>query len=127
MKKWWPTCLTLLVILYATLYPHPIGADEMALFPGYDKVLHAIMMGGLLGAYLFDLRRSGHMLTKKAILPAAFVLTVFAFIDELLQHIIAPNRTFDWWDILAGVVGIIIASFLAPPVVNSIFKTKKAE
>lgn len=55
-KEWWPTALTLSAVLYATLWPDPVGASEVMLFPGADKLIHAIMMGGLASAVLFDMR-----------------------------------------------------------------------
>ena len=39
--------IVIAVILYATLNDNPLGADELPIFPGADKVIHAIMFGGL--------------------------------------------------------------------------------
>lgn len=124
VKKWWPSALTVGVVCYATLFPHPVGADEFALFPGYDKLLHAIMMGGTLSALLFDLRRSGGTITPRIIIIDSLFVCAFAVLDEFLQNIFAPNRTFDVWDILAGIGGVLLAAVLAPPVINKIFRKK---
>lgn len=124
IKIWWPSLITFLVVCYATLFPHPIGADSVNLFPGYDKIIHGIMMGGLCGAIYFDWRRSNHILTKQFIIKTALIIAIFAVIDEFLQKILTSNRTFDVFDILAGWGGIIIAIITAPAVVNSIFRRK---
>lgn len=65
MKKalfWLPSALVVAVIIYATLFPDPAGADELPDIPGIDKLIHAIMFGGMAGALAFDYCRS-HMLT----------------------------------------------------------------
>ena len=46
--------IVIAVILYATLNDNPLGADELPIFPGADKVIHAIMFGGLFSAISFD-------------------------------------------------------------------------
>lgn len=126
LKKWWPSMLTFAVVIYCTLIPHPVGADELALFPGYDKLIHAIIMGGLLGAILFDEYRSTRILKKQYIINAGVGVAIFAVADEILQHVIAPERTFDLWDIFAGFAGVIIAAFAAPPVIKRLFRKKRA-
>lgn len=124
IKHWWPSFLTFAVVVYATIFPHPVGADELALFPGYDKLIHAIIMGGMASAVMFDYRRGGRILSKRVVIFVALCTAVFAFVDEWIQHIVSPNRIYDIWDILAGIGGIVIASFTAPPVINRIFRKK---
>ncbi len=51
--------IVIAVILYATLNDNPLGADELPIFPGADKVIHAIMFGGLFSAISFDRFRDG--------------------------------------------------------------------
>lgn len=123
-KTWWPTALTLGVVLYATLWPDPVAADDVMLFPGADKLIHAIMMGGLTSAILFDMRRAGHSLTRRRILAVGAVIVVFSVIDEILQAAMDLGRAFEAVDILADTAGIIIASFTAPPTINRIFRHK---
>lgn len=124
IKRWWPSALTVLIVLYGTLFPDPIGTEDMPVFPGYDKLIHAIMMGGIASAIMFDYRRSGRSLSTRYVLVVGVWVTVFAVADEFVQHLVAPNRTFDVLDILAGVAGVVIASVAAPPVINRIFRRK---
>jgi len=57
MAAWWPTALVVGVILYATLNSDPVGADRFPAIPHLDKLIHAIMFGGLFSAISFDRRR----------------------------------------------------------------------
>lgn len=121
-KTWWPTALTLGVVLYATLSPNPVGADEVMLFPGADKLIHAIMMGGLASAVLFDMRCAGHRLSRRRKFYVALAVFVFSFIDEFAQQAMELGRSPELADAIADTVGIIVASFTAPPVINHIFR-----
>ena len=125
LKKWWPSLITVSVVLYATLSPNPIGDTKIMWFKGYDKLIHAIMMGGVVAALIFDRRRSGINLTRLFICVSTLSVIVFSGIDEYIQHILTPNRSSDFFDFIANCVGCIIAAFTAPPVVNRIFRSKK--
>ena len=127
LKKWWPSIVTILVVLYATLWPDPTGDTDIMIFPGFDKLVHAIMMGGIASAVLFDHRRFGKPLTMVYIVRVAVTIGIFSALDEYLQGVISPARTFDIWDIMANVGGILIASVTAPPVINRLFKKKSAD
>ena len=124
-RNWLPTMLTLAVVLYATLWPDPVGAEESMIFPGADKLIHAVMMGGLSSAVLFDRRRAGHKLTCGYIVIVAIVMVVFSALDEVLQSAMGLGRSLDVLDFLADVTGIAIASLTAPPVINRIFRKRK--
>lgn len=114
--------ITLGVVLYATLWPDPTGSVGAGFFPGADKLIHAIMMGGLLGAIIFDRRRSGKRLTVKFVVYSALCLTLFSAVDEIAQHYMNLGRTWDIMDFGADCGGLIIATLSAPPVVNRIFR-----
>lgn len=124
LKRWWPTLLTLTVVLYATLWPDPAGSGVGLLFEGADKLIHAIMMGGLLSAIFFDRRRSDHRLTRVFKLWSVVAMFVFSALDEIAQDVMLLGRSFDILDILADWVGIIIALMSAPPVINRIFRKR---
>lgn len=124
IKRWWPTILTLAVVLYATLWPDPAGSDVGGLFEGADKLIHAIMMGGLLSAILFDRRRAGRILTRRYVLIAVAAMFVFAVFDEVAQGAMQLGRSFEAFDLLADWGGIVIAALTAPPVIKRIFRKK---
>lgn len=122
VKKWWPTGLTALVVLYATLWPDPMAADQVMLFPGADKLIHAIMMGGLSSAILFDIRRSGQSLSKKVCKRVGIGMVIFSLADEIGQSAMELGRTFEVLDFLADSGGVILGILLGRPVINCIFR-----
>ena len=48
--------VTLAAVLWLTLAPQPLPDLDVPPFDGLDKVMHAVMMGGLAGAFMFDWR-----------------------------------------------------------------------
>lgn len=122
LKKYWPTAVTLLVILYATWLPHPVDPADLPPFPHFDKLIHAVMMGGLLGAVLFDERRSGRRLTRRLVTWSAVAVAVFSVVDEVVQGLLPIGRPSDWLDLAADFAGIAVAMVAAVPAVNFIFR-----
>lgn len=70
-----------------------------------DKIAHAILYGILvyLILYAFD------GIWKKALLIAPGAVLAFAAAEEFSQ-LYFPSRTFDWFDLLADVIGIVGAA-----------------
>lgn len=115
LEKWPAWILTIVVslaILYLTLYPDPLPDDTPELFPGVDKVVHALMFGGLTLVVLLDCQRLAARREKKwQPLSGSFVWSV-AFISafsggviECLQWIMGLGRGFEIGDILADTTG----------------------
>lgn len=124
LATWWPTLTVVCVILYATLNDNPIGADELPIFPGADKLIHAIMFGGLFAAITFDRYRDGRGMALKPLLITAAVCVVCGGIDEICQNALTSAREGDVFDFLADCCGIIIAFFAAPPAIRAVLKNK---
>lgn len=122
LKRWWPTTLTLLVVLYATLWPDPVGADNVMLFPYADKLIHAIMMGGLSSAILFDYRRSGKKITINTCFIVSLIMIIFSLLDETGQYVMGLGRSFELLDLAADTGGVILGIILSRPVINKIFE-----
>ena len=119
---YWPTAIVVAVIIYATLFPHPVGADELPVIPGIDKLIHAIMFGGLTGALIFDYARS-HDRT----LPSRGIAALFALAStlagggiELLQDAMQLGRGADIYDFIADAAGAFAAFFIAPAAVRAV-------
>lgn len=126
-NAWWPTTLVVAVILYATLNSDPVGADNLPPIPHLDKLIHAIMFGGLFAAITFDRRRGGAGLTTASLIITAAVTIVAGGLDEVLQGAMPNGRASDILDWGADTVGIIVAYFTAPPVINRIFAKQKRQ
>lgn len=141
-SAWWPTALTVALVLWLTLAPDPVPDIEVPSFFGKyaDKIVHAIMMGGITGAVIFDYKRQGlkrnpdprsrfryhgDPLPLSAGIIAAVIIsvTVFSFVDEYLQDTMHLGRSADIFDFAADMAGMAIALFTAPPVVNRILRS----
>lgn len=119
-----PTAIVVLIILYATLTAHPAMAEDLPPIPYIDKLIHATMMGGLLGAFAFDWQRANP--TKR--LTPSFIWAVFGCVfafsvaDELLQGALDNGRDADPYDLLADIVGALCAAYISPPVIRLVLR-----
>ncbi|MDE7376152.1 MAG: VanZ family protein [Muribaculaceae bacterium] len=123
----WPTLLVVAVIAYATLHSNPVTPD-MSLVPHMDKLIHAIMMGGLLSAIAFDWQRSHrshNVLTPRFLWTLFACVVVFSCGDEILQKAMENGRSADILDFAADTAGALIALFTAPPVIRAVLKIPK--
>lgn len=102
--------LTFLAICWLTLAPDPLGDDTPKLFPGADKVVHAIMFGGLTIMMLFDWQRRHHW--QKTVWGQATLYAtssaILGAIIECFQSYMGLGRGFEWGDILADTVGAFL-------------------
>lgn len=107
-----------LAILYLTLMPDPLQGQEIVLFPGADKVVHAIMMAGMMWCLALDMlrKKAAHDLRETVcrvpLLQLAimfFAVAIFGGAIELIQGAMACGRGEDFYDFLADVAGDVIA------------------
>ena len=122
LQQFWPSLLTLAVVLYATWLPSDIQPDNLPPIPHLDKLIHAVMLGGLCGAVIFDCKRLDRAarLTRHTVWRAVIAVAVFAVVDEVVQGLLPIDRPSDYVDLLADWVGVVIAYFAAPPVVEKL-------
>lgn len=111
---WFFTIATSVLILWLTLSPHPVGGLKMSLFPGSDKVVHAIMFGALTGAILLDRdRRHGWELSGWGFVVFAIAIGTMAGIAiEFIQEAMHIGRSFDVADMAADFVGAFLTGVL---------------
>ena len=97
--RWLPSAIVITVILYATLFPDPAGSDMLPLIPHIDKLIHAIMFGGLAGALAFDYERTGSRQRPepRVMLICCAISLAFGGAIELLQGAMGLGRGADWW------------------------------
>lgn len=121
MKKWlaklpaWTLSIaTTIAILWLTLAPDPIGDTSLPLFPGADKVVHAIMFGGLALMLLVDCKRRnwGERVPKWFILCVVAASALFGLLIEYLQGWMGMGRSFDILDFIADFIGAVLAGIL---------------
>lgn len=117
--RYWPSMITLAVVLYATLWSDPVGDYTLPPIPHLDKLIHAVMMGGLYGAVLFDKQRADHRPPSAAFMRVtACIVMVFCIFDEIAQSLMGIGRSGDILDLAADWFGIIVAYFIAPPAIK---------
>ncbi|MDE6450032.1 MAG: VanZ family protein [Muribaculaceae bacterium] len=114
---WVLTAVVSLAILYLTLVPRPLPDVDMPLFPGVDKLVHAIMFGGLSGTMVLDWSRwRGVALSARSLVVVALVSTLAGGLIELLQLVMAMGRGCELWDFVADGVGAFLGAWVARPV-----------
>ncbi len=108
--RWIFTILTVLLILWLTLMPDPLGDTTPTLFPGADKVVHAIMFGFLTTMILLDHQRniSWRPVSSGYIAVAATVSSLLGIIVEVLQLKMEMGRGFETADIIADISGAVL-------------------
>ena len=57
LPAWTLSIVCCLIILYLTLLPDPLNGNHVSLFEGADKVVHAIMMMGMMLCMAIDALR----------------------------------------------------------------------
>ena len=123
---YWSSMIVVAVIIYVTWIPRPIESEYLLQIPYVDKLIHAIMMGGLLGALLFDYQRQNktRALTAKRVLEFAICVAAFGVFNEIIQGTLPIERSFDLSDILANWLGTLVAYFIAPPAIKFVLHIK---
>lgn len=129
LRTWWPTMIVVAVIVYATINDNPTPDMDFNLFAHADKLIHAVMFGGLTGAVFFDRQRAHttEPLTVAFKLKVCAVILVGAALDEWAQNAITASRQGDLYDWLADALGIAVAYFTAPPAVRAVLRIKKPQ
>lgn len=110
LPRWSLTAITVTAILWLTLAPHPLPDVDVPIFPGADKVVHALMMSGLLWAWALDSMRAVHAWNRPRHLTTATVLVIlFGGAIELTQMAMHAGRGAEWWDFAADAAGALLA------------------
>lgn len=117
LPPWTLTIIVLAAITYLTLVPHPLPDNDIELFPGADKLVHAIMFGALAGAACLDgARRRGRQALTLRYLVICFIATALTGgAVELLQGAMNMGRSCDIWDFVADSTGALIAVIISRP------------
>lgn len=114
MPPWLLTALCGAAILWLTLAPRPLGDLEPPLFPGADKLVHAIMFGGLTAMMLLDrTRRNGwHPVRVATTVAYAGAASGLGVAIEFVQRAMGMGRGYDALDMAADTAGAFIVAVL---------------
>ena len=123
-KKYWKSLLVTIAILVVSFINPPELPEVQGFSFGVDKIVHVIMYLALASAMLLEhFVIYGKTRTRRYwLLCGGFPLFV-AVLTEICQETFFPTRSFDWDDIIANIIGIVIA-FLFSKVIFKISKTK---
>ena len=98
----------LALVFYLTLTPgdklHSLdkaGISDYLAFDHSDKLVHLLMFFGL--SFLFQ------FLKERRVIIYFLVPFLISFSIEILQGIMPFGRTFDWFDLIANSIGILLA------------------
>lgn len=118
-------------ILWLTLAPHPLPDSSVPMFEHADKIVHALMFGGLVFALLFDqelyVRRhrgrgaGSHRRNFRFLLISVVSSAVFGAVIELLQGWMGMGRGCELWDFIADFAGSLLSAVISPYVVSILF------
>lgn len=87
---------------------------------------------------MFDWRRGGrwnlrksnagrqHMLTPGVVIIICLCMAVFSAVDEWAQGALGMGRTSDVYDLIADIVGIVVAALTAPAAINALLEGRRA-
>lgn len=110
VARWWVSLTGVSAILYLTLMPDPVPGEPIPMFAGADKVVHAIMFGGLYGMIWVDTIRRRRRWWRR---PAAWYgvgVCLFGGLIELLQGWMGLGRGCDVLDWYADGAGVLLAA-----------------
>lgn len=108
------TLVITLAICWLTLAPKPLPDSDIKLFPGADKLVHAIMFGALAGAIYVDMRRRVNPLSKWACaITGALFAAVGGAIIEFLQMAMDMGRSAEVADFVADAIGAVAGVAIA--------------
>ncbi|MDE6551684.1 MAG: VanZ family protein, partial [Muribaculaceae bacterium] len=107
LPPWTLTIVCFLAICWLTLAPHPLPDNDLPLFPGADKIAHAIMFGGFTLCIILDWNRRHGWPTaiRKPDYYAPFYAELLGIVTELLQQKMNAGRSGDTSDLIADTAG----------------------
>ncbi len=118
IPAWIATGLTVSAILWLTLARTPLPETDLPMFPGADKLVHAIMFGWLTLVVCWDRYASTHKrLNPRQIAVCATISILFGGVVEIAQDVMGCGRSADIWDFTADTIGAltVMAALLRRP------------
>lgn len=115
-KRWVATALVILVILYLTLVPRPLPDNDIEI-PGLDKLVHAVMFGGMAAVACVDTAKRGRnrfvALRRRQVWVVAVATAAFGGAVEIAQGVMGAGRSGDVLDFVADCVGVAAGVLVA--------------
>lgn len=123
LPAWTLTVVVSIAILYLTLVPRPVPDDMIPPIPGLDKIVHALMFGGLAGAIVLDrTRRHGCSRLRPLASLAAVIAMAAGGVIELLQGAMGMGRGMEVTDFIADGIGAWLGAVTAVALSRKLFR-----
>ena len=116
LPAWTLSIVCCLTILYLTLWPDPLQGMHVELFPGADKVVHGIMMMGMMLCMGLDAlrKKAAHRIEDSVRSPKGLLFVYFIIVAlfggaiELIQGAMDMGRGEDLMDFFADMAGAFV-------------------
>ena len=105
--------IVVIAVLYLTLAPKPLPDNDIHLFEGADKVVHAIMFFGVMICLALDYIRKRSHVSATPLFLFCIVTIAFGGAIEFIQDWMGLGRSKDFFDFIADSIGAIVALILA--------------
>lgn len=104
--------VTFMAILWLTLAPQPLGEEPPPMFPGADKLAHAIMFGGFAAMMLLDYQRKHNwrMISYRRALTCSALSSLLGIGIEFAQANMGLGRSLETADMIADTIGAFLAA-----------------
>lgn len=112
--------VVVVAIMLLTLLPDVSAPEDFPLFENADKVIHALMFGGLSTVLWWDeSRRRGERPARYRVWVVVCIVSVlFGGLIEVAQSVMGVGRSGDVLDLVADAVGAVLLPLLFRPIVN---------
>jgi VanZ family protein len=97
-------CVMLGILLLSTAVAVPIKINGVSF---QDKLYHAFAYFVLVFSFLFGFKKS-RLLNRRLILQVVIGAMTYGTMLELIQYVFFDLRAFEWFDMLANIVGSLI-------------------
>lgn len=87
----------------------PLGDIHPPRVPYFDKIIHVFLFGLLTFVWSRGLTKYGQ---QNALMISVVCCIAYGFVIEILQEVMQLGRAFEWLDIGADTLGVLLASSL---------------
>ena len=110
-NKYFPLSFTLLTILLLCLPGSMVPGTGIFAIKNLDKLVHIIMFGMnvLFWGWYYESSDRESVNLKLIFIAATAIMITLGIVMEYVQMYFIPNRTFDGYDILADIIGSVLA------------------
>ena len=114
LRKYPISLLIIATVVYLSFFNPP--SLEVPRFEGLDKVVHFCMYGGLSGVLWIEFFRNHKevgVIMWHAWIGAVLCPILFSGVIEMLQEYCTEHRSGDWYDLVANVSGVCVATIFS--------------